>query len=201
MTSTDHDMREAWARIDGWLCANVRTTAIIRPAADARRLAAIETELPVTLTADVKEWWTLADVKADYWIPESFAPVTLEEALETQEIWLLVAEQEQSLLDQQGNEQPRFLPQFMPIAMSPGGDGLIVDLRTGEHHGAVFLWDHERWGLGVPLWDSVSSMLQDIAGSLESQTPALLRHAALGGTEAACVGTVDDMGDLRWRPR
>jgi hypothetical protein len=81
---------------------------------------------------------------------------------------------------------------------SPGGDGLIVDLRLGDSYGAVFLWDHETWVLGVPLWGSVASMLQDIAVALESGTPALLRHAALGGTEEACVAVVEDTGDLIW---
>ncbi|GAA0698365.1 hypothetical protein GCM10010193_61670 [Kitasatospora atroaurantiaca] len=160
------------------------------------RLDAVEAALAVTLPADVRGWWALTNVSADYWFPGSFAPVALEEAPETREIWLLVAEQEESLFDQNGEEEPRFLPEFMPIAMSPGGDGLVVDLRAGEHHGAIFLWDHERWRLGVPLWDSMGSMLQDIAVALESQTPALPRHAALGGAEAACVGKVNDSGDL-----
>jgi cell wall assembly regulator SMI1 len=197
MTSIDHGVRESWDRIDIWLTAHVRK-APIRPAVDVGRLDAVEAELAVTLPADVKEWWALTNVSADYWIPESFAPVALEDALETREIWLLVAEQEEPLFDQNGEAEPRFLPEFMPIAMSPGGDGLIVDLRPGESHGAVFLWDHERWGLGVPLWDSMGSMLQDIAVALESRTPVLLQHAALGGAEATCIGRVDDSGDLNW---
>ncbi|WP_461027853.1 SMI1/KNR4 family protein [Streptomyces sparsus] len=122
----------------------------------------------------------------------------MEEALETQETWLLVAEQEGVSFDANGEPEPRFLPSFLPIAMSPGGDGLIVDLRLGDSYGAVFLWDHETWILGVPLWDSVTSMLQDVATALESGTPALLRHADMGGTEMACVALVDDGGDLVW---
>lgn len=74
----------------------------------------------------------------------------------------------------------------------------MVDLRPGESHGAVFGWDHEVWGLGVPLWGSVALMLEDIAFALESRTPALLRHAALGGVEAACVVVVDESGELLW---
>jgi cell wall assembly regulator SMI1 len=81
----------------------------------------------------------LTDVSAGYWIPGSFAPASLDEALETREIWLLVAEQEGPTFDANGEPEPRFLPEFMPIAMSPGGDGLIVDLRPGGSHGAVFL--------------------------------------------------------------
>ncbi|MFJ8857581.1 SMI1/KNR4 family protein [Streptomyces sp. NPDC102451] len=188
MTSMEHGVRESWGRIEDWLRVHART-APVRPAADAGRLDAAAAEAAVpSLPAEVREWWALAGVSADFWIPGPFAPVALEEALETREIWLLVAEEEEPPADGNGDDQPRILPEFMPIAMSPGGDGLIVELRAGEHHGAIFLWDHERWGLGVPLWDSVGSMLQDIAVALESRTPVLLRHAALGGAEAVRIG-------------
>ncbi|MFE4758681.1 hypothetical protein ACFRIB_52560 [Streptomyces mirabilis] len=76
----------------------------------------------------------------------------------------------------------------------------LVDLRLGGSHGTVFLWDHERWGLGVPMCDSVGSMLRDVAAALETQTPVLLQHAPLGGAESTCVGEVDEQGDLNWKP-
>ncbi|MFF2996939.1 SMI1/KNR4 family protein [Streptomyces sp. NPDC057950] len=200
MTSIDQGaVRESWDRIGLWLSTRVRWVPL-RPAVDPGRLEAVEASLAVSLPVDLREWWALTDVSADYWIPESFAPVSLDEALETREIWLLVAEQEGPAFDANGAPEPRFLAEFMPIAMSPGGDGLIVDLRSGGSHGAVFLWDHERWGLGVPLWDSVGSMLRDVAAALETQTSVLLRHAALGGAEATCVGEVDEQGDLNWKP-
>ncbi|MFF4963200.1 hypothetical protein ACFY2Z_40740 [Streptomyces sp. NPDC001222] len=31
----------------------------------------------------------------------------------------------------------------------------------------LFVWDHEQWGLGEPLWASISAMLQDVAVPLE----------------------------------
>lgn len=199
MTSIDHGVGEWWEHVDAWLRAHVRKSPV-RSAVDAARLGVVEAGLGVTLPADVREWWMLSQVSAGCWIPGSFAPVELEEALETRKIWLLVAEQEESLAAENGEDHARFLPEFLPIAMSPGGDGLIVDLRPGRHHGAIYVWDHERWGLGVALWDSVSAMLQDIAGALESHTPALARHAALGGAEAARTGKIDDSGDLDWEP-
>lgn len=122
----------------------------------------------------------------------------LEEALETREIWLLGAEQEGSSVVGNGEPETRFLPSFLPIAMSPGGDGLIVDLRPGDSYGAVFLWDHETWVLGVELWSSVTAMLQDVEAAVHSGSPALLRHASLGGTVQPCVAGVDDVGDLDW---
>ncbi|MFJ2810561.1 SMI1/KNR4 family protein [Kitasatospora sp. NPDC087271] len=197
MKSIDHRVQESWDRIATWLGAHVRK-APVRLAADEARLDAVERELGLMLPEDVREWWALADVSADYWAPGSFAPEHLDEALETRQTWLLVAEQEGPSLTESRELEPRFLPEFMPIAMSPGGDGLIVDLRPGESHGAVFLWDHENWGLGVPLWSSVGAMLEDTAAALESRTPALLWHAALGGAEEPCVAMIDESGDLVW---
>lgn len=199
MTVIDHEVRESWDRIDAWFGERRLPRAAVRMAVDEGRLRAVEADLAVTLPVDAREWWGLEGVSADYWIPGSFAPVGLEEALETRGIWLLVAEQEGPSFDADGEPEPRFLPSFLPIAMSPGGDGLIVDLRPGDGHGAVLLWDHETWVPGVPLWSSVAVMLQDIAVALESGTPALLGHGALGGTTEACVAVLDDAGDLVWQ--
>ncbi len=88
----------------------------------------------------------------------------------------------------------------MPIALSPGGDGLIVDLRPGDTHGAVLLWDHETWTLDIPQWTSVTSMLQDIAQALEAGTPALLSHATLGGSQEPSSATIDGAQGLTWQP-
>ncbi|QIQ02098.1 SMI1/KNR4 family protein [Streptomyces liangshanensis] len=197
MTSIDHEVRKSWERIDAW-CADRLRWRPMRAAADAGRLRAVEADLALTLPADVREWWTLDRVAADDWIPGGFAPVDLEEALETREIWLLVAEQEGDALDANGEPEPRFHPSFLPIALSPGGDGLVVDLRPGDSYGAVFLWDHETWVLGVPLWHSVAAMLQDTAHALESGTPALLHHTTHAGTQPPCVAVVDAAGDLTW---
>ncbi|MFJ8976419.1 SMI1/KNR4 family protein [Streptomyces sp. NPDC102282] len=197
MTSTDDDVRTSWSRIDTWCGSHLRGTPV-RAVSDPALLRTVETELGEAIPAEVHAWWALEGVGADFWLPGSFAPVDLAEALETREIWLEVAEEEGPSFDADGAPEPRFLPSFLPIATDPGGDGLVVDLRPGDSRGAVHLWDHETWVLGVPLWSSVAAMLRDIATALESGTPALLRHAALGGTEKACVARVDDAGELAW---
>lgn len=197
MTSLAHGLPHAWDRIDARLGVRLRP-APVRAAADGERLRSFEADLGGVLPTEVRDWWSLDRVSADYWIPGSFAPVDLEEALETREMWLEVAEEEGPSFGTDGEPEPRFLPSFLPLAMSPGGDGLIVDLRPGDSYGAVFRWDHESWVLGVPLWSSVASMLGDIATALESGAPALLRHAALGGTESACVAVVSGAGELVW---
>jgi cell wall assembly regulator SMI1 len=197
MPLNDHDLQNSQTRINTWLAGH-RQRAPERPAAAAEELRALEADLGATLPADVHQWWTMAGVSADFWIPGSFAPLGLDEALETREIWLLVAEQEGTTLDASGSPEPRFQSSFLPIAMDPGGDGLIADLRPGESYGALFRWDHETWTLELPLWESVTSMLQDTATALETGTPALLQHATNGGQEQPCLAVVDDAGELLW---
>ncbi|MGW0662329.1 SMI1/KNR4 family protein [Streptodolium elevatio] len=194
----DHEVRDSWSRIDAWLTSRCRPVPA-RPAADDARLAAVEAESRVALPAELRAWWRLTGIRADFWIPEVFAPMSLDDALETREIWLLVADQEGPAVDGNGVPEPRFLPELLPIAMSAGGDGLVVDLRAGESHGAVFLWDHEQWGLGVPMWASIDAMLQDVAVALETGAPALRGQAALGGAEAPRLAVIDASGYLNWQ--
>ncbi|MEU4116310.1 SMI1/KNR4 family protein [Kitasatospora sp. NPDC028055] len=211
MSSADHDVPTSWSRIDAWLAAHTRRGPVrsagpagpagsAGPATDAARLDAFEADLGLPLPADLRAWWLLPEVAAGHWIPGEFAPVPLGEALETHETWLLVAAQEGDSFDGNGRPESRYQREFMPIALDPGGDGLIVDLRPGDTRGAVFRWDHETWILDVPQWASVASMLQDVAQALEAGTPVLLGHAALGGSQAPGTATVDAVGDLTWEP-
>ncbi|MFJ1757015.1 SMI1/KNR4 family protein [Kitasatospora sp. NPDC088134] len=162
MATVDHDVPDSWRRIGDRLAAHTRWGPV-RAAADAARLDAFEAELGLPLPADLRAWWLLPDVVMDHWLPQAFAPVPWEEALETREIWLLVAEQEDEALGEDGPAEDRYLPEFLPIALDPGGDGLVVDLRPGDTHGAVLRWDHESWVLDVPQWASVAAMLRDVA--------------------------------------
>ncbi|MFF3073237.1 SMI1/KNR4 family protein [Kitasatospora sp. NPDC057936] len=203
MDAIAHGVRESSSRIGTWLRAHVRPAPAV-PAADAARLDAAARELGLVLPGDLRAWWELTGVSAGFWLPGEFAPTGLEEALETREIWLLVAEESAGEgageSASEGAVEETFLPGFMPIALSPGGDGLLVDLRSGEWQGAVFLWDHERQGLGTPLWEGVGSMLADIADALASGTPALTWHEGLGGPENPVVATVDESRELGWKP-
>ncbi|MFE0460630.1 SMI1/KNR4 family protein [Kitasatospora sp. NPDC058965] len=199
MTTPDHDVPTSWRRVGTWLTAHTRRGPA-RPASDAARLDAFEADLGLPVPADLRAWWLLPDVAASYWIPDAFAPVPLDEALENREIWLLVAAQEGDSFDENGRPESRYQREFMPIASSPGGDALIVDLRPGDTHGAVLLWDHETWVLDVPRWASVASMLQDITHALEARTPVLLGHAALGGSQAPSTAVIDEALDLTWQP-
>ncbi|MFF4144685.1 SMI1/KNR4 family protein [Streptomyces sp. NPDC001698] len=171
MTHKDLGVRALWERVNACLDAHAHRSPVRRASADAGRRGAVEALLEASMPADLHEWWSLADVSADFWIPgdgDEFAPVDLDEAMETWEIWLQVADEEGlPTVDENGEVEPRFQPEYLPFAQSPGGDGLIIDLRSGTSYGAVFVWDHEQWGLGEPLWASISAMLQDVAVTLE----------------------------------
>ncbi|MEU8515689.1 SMI1/KNR4 family protein [Kitasatospora sp. NPDC048722] len=199
MDAIAHGVRESASRIGTWLRAHVRSAPAV-PAADVARLDAAAQELGLVLPGDLRAWWGSTGVSADFWLPGDFAPTGLEEAMETREIWLLIAEQSAGEGEGESEGEETFLPAFMPIALSPGGDGLLVDLRSGEWQGAVFLWDHERWGLGTPLWEGVGSMLADVADALESGAPALTWHEGLGGPENPVVAAVDGSRRLGWKP-
>ncbi|MFJ4792824.1 SMI1/KNR4 family protein [Kitasatospora purpeofusca] len=190
MATVDHDVLGYWSRVETWLTAHARQ-GMARPIPDAARLDAFEADLGLPLPADLRAWWLLPGVSAECWIPDGFAPVSLHEALEIHEIWLLVAEQEGESFDKNGLPEPRYRREFMPIALSPGGDGLIVDTRPGDTCGSVYLWDHETWILDAPRWSSVTAMLQDIAHVLEAGTPASQNHAALGGSRRVGTAAVD----------
>ncbi|MFE5143606.1 SMI1/KNR4 family protein [Streptomyces fagopyri] len=174
MTNNDLDVRTLWERVKARLNLPAGQSLVRRASANASRRGVVEALLEVSMPADLHDWWSLADVSADFWIPgggDEFAPVDLDEAVETWKIWLQVADEEgQPAVDENGEAEPRFQPQYLPFAQSPGGDGLIIDLRPGTSYGAVFVWDHEQWGLREPLWASISAMLQDVAVTLERET-------------------------------
>ncbi len=149
------------------------------------------TELP----ADLVALWRLEGADAGYWLPPEGAGALEgpDEALDTRAILLQVAEEE----DPGDPMWPdRFIPELLPIAMNGGGDSLVVDLRPGEHRGAVFFWDHEKWGLEEPLWPSVSAMLADVADALETGGPVLAWHAARGGRQRRCAPIINGSNEF-----
>ncbi|KJK49393.1 hypothetical protein UK23_13915 [Lentzea aerocolonigenes] len=145
--------------------------------------------------ADLVALWRQDGIDAGWWLPPEcgFALEEPDEALATWAILLQVAEEE----DPDDPMWPdRFTPDLFPIAMNSGGDSLVVDLRPGEHRGAVHFWDHEEWGLDEPLWPGVGAMLADIADALEAGGPALTWHAARGGRQRPCAPIVNHQNEF-----
>jgi cell wall assembly regulator SMI1 len=181
----DEDVREAGNRITAWLLAHTDRDRPSTSAVDEARVEAVERRLDATLPADLVALWRL-EVPATAWLPPEGAC-----ALQEPEVALSLRAFLLEIAEDEPEDPDRFIPELLPIAMNGGGDSLVIDLRPGEHHGAVFFWDHEVWGLGVPLWRSVAAMLTDVADSLETGTPALAWHAERGGGEPRCVPVLD----------
>lgn len=195
MSLLDQEVRRSWDRIRVWLGSHTQEERQLRLAADKACVDAVERELGTALPVDLVALWQLERVDAGYWLPPAGACALEEpmEALSTRAILLRVAEEE----DPDDPMWPdRFTPELLPIAMNGGGDSLVVDLRPGEHGGAVFFWDHEEWGLEEPLWPSVAAMLADVAHALESGAPALTWHAARGGGQRPCVPIINGWNEF-----
>ncbi|MFF4338902.1 SMI1/KNR4 family protein [Kitasatospora sp. NPDC001540] len=197
MNDSVRELPPVWSRVRARLADGARPGGALRPAADPAALDAHGAPPRRPLPADLRAWWLLPDVPVGYWLPGDFSPLAWPEALAYLEFQLQVAEGES--FDAEGRPEPRYLPEFLPIAHGPGGDTLFVDLRPGEDHGSVRLWDHETWQLDVPWWPSVTAMLLDVARALETGAPVLLGHRALGGsTPPATVAGFDADGGPEW---
>ncbi|MFD3519007.1 SMI1/KNR4 family protein [Streptomyces sp. NPDC058653] len=192
-------VRRAWEQIADRLPPpapwRVRTTGV----ADEAGVAAVEhrvrDEFGVSLPPDLLALWRLDAVHAGDWLPpEGTCTLVLpEETLALREFMLGLAADE----DPDDPQWPdRFTEDLLPIASSPGGDSLVVRLRPDEYHGNVHFWDHEVWGLGVPLWPSVAAMLDDAASALLTGGPALGWHVANGGDQPLVVPLLNARNQL-----
>ncbi|MFC9556237.1 hypothetical protein ACFTWF_36050 [Rhodococcus sp. NPDC056960] len=74
-----------------------------------------------------------------------------------------------------GSPSEAFLSEFIPIG-NADGDHLFVDTRPGPLHGCVNEWPREDWAWEPPLWLSLSSMLADLATSLERTSALTVRR-------------------------
>ncbi|NUP24884.1 MAG: SMI1/KNR4 family protein, partial [Streptomyces sp.] len=124
MNDTEHAVRDSWGRIAAWLRGHVQPGSR-RAAAETGRLAAAEAELGLPIPEDLRAWWRLDDVAATFWIPLAFAPVDLGEALSARDILVQVARDEAGHPGELA-DAAQYLPAFLPIAESPGGDHLLV---------------------------------------------------------------------------
>ena len=184
-----------WVRVGHFLeRLNLRRTALREPVGD-QQLAEVERELGVAFPDELRSWWSIEDVLANYWLPpEFFAPLSFRDALETREIWLTVSAQEDGELGSASS----FGPELFPVGMNPEGDGLIVSLGPGDDYGMIFRWQHERAERGQPLWRGIGHMLADIAQAMDEGSPVLRWHADRGGEDGTRVLEVDSEGQMEW---
>jgi cell wall assembly regulator SMI1 len=117
-------------------------------------------------------------------IPPSFHPAPIESAMETREMWLDLSRELMSpnfddfdaFLRQErqkpaGTPCAAWLPEWMPIATDHGGSHLFADLRKGSNSGYIMQFGDQVDALdSMPLWPSVTDMLEEIASRLEMDT-------------------------------
>lgn len=186
-----YSITESIGAIREWLAAHAPAAfGALNPPAEEVRLDQAENVAGVSLPHDLRTWWSHLDgVRVPSrgeplrLIPWSSSPLSVAEALIRRESWLTTTREIWSAhfdVDTRlaegaqapaGSAFPIWLPQWIPIASDPGTETLFVDLRSGDQHGAVMAYDRVDGGLHPPRWDSVTDMLDEIAGRLVDSDP------------------------------
>lgn len=166
---------DAWQRLVSWCQQNAPVTfGYLQPPAQPAALAAAEARFPRAWPDDLREWYRLQNGAA--WessntpLPD-WRILSLEQMIDSAEMYAgfwdgdELAEADQ---DDAGAMAWAFAPSFVPIADNIAACTLFVDTRPGPLHGCVHDWDRDEGALSEqPKWDSVTSMLEDVASALE----------------------------------
>jgi len=188
---------ESWDRIRAWLGRHTpEVLRAINPPASEDDLLDAEEAVGAALPDDLLTWWHLADGvsgRTGGLLPRHFDPYPVAHALESRRIWLEVWYDEetrvqpdtpgwQEYADSQsaapaGTISPDiWLPEWLPIAGSGGGQDLFVDLRPGPSRGSVAHFDKVSTAEQPPLWPSVAGMLGAVADALEQGSTTVGGH-------------------------
>ncbi|WP_238840805.1 SMI1/KNR4 family protein [Prescottella equi] len=165
---------EQWGRIDRWLRANLPDVAFVGAASADIEAAARATG--VEWPSELVELFGLVNgFAADHYV--SVLPqhelfdvqrVVDERAMEL-EVWSEFDEEmgAPDLESEAGDPAGTYHPAFVPFA---GADGylLVVDTRPGPLHGCITEFEKVDTDDAGPRWVSLSAMLTDLAGSLET---------------------------------
>jgi cell wall assembly regulator SMI1 len=181
------DVADSWARIRAWLGEHAPAVLeLVNPPASEPDLFGVAEEIGAALPEELLDWWRIADGFSGHvgLIPSFFTPYSVEQALQIRQIMLEVWCDEatrvmplppgaQEYVDEQlaapaGTPCPDvWLPVWLPIAGSGGGQDLFVDLRPGPLHGCVTRFDKVETAQTEPLWPGVGAMLASIADAFE----------------------------------
>jgi cell wall assembly regulator SMI1 len=173
----------AWQRVVAWCAAHApATAALLHGPADDAALAAVHAELGQAWPDDLTAWLRVSDgadrASAAAIIPGGYIPLPI--GLIRSD-WRLMTGIAPDLADAAdldtidhapaGAAAGLFSRSWVPIGDYTNGDLLFVDLRRGDHHGAVCEWWNDDGFHGVGhrgvLWDSVAQMAAAIADALE----------------------------------
>ncbi len=168
----------SWARITGWLAAEVPTTAaLINPPATPVDLRYLEAAMNRPLPGDLVELLQLANGMEHRAVRGAVIPSLynlmpvmgmLASRLQWQKIW--------ASPKLAGLDLPRWLDTYLPIADATDGGSLYVDLGAGPSYGVVCEWQPEGGDLGRVCWIGVGQMLHDVAAAMVDRRPLTRLH-------------------------
>ena len=198
----------AWQRVVAWCAAHAPVTAaVLHGPADEEALAVVQAELGQVWPEDLVAWLQVSDGAdrdlAAAIIPGGYIPIPIgrirtEWQLMTDIARELGGEENLAAVDSApaGAASGLFSRSWVPMGDFTNGDLLFVDLRPGDHHGAVCEWwnDDGFHGAGQRgvLWTGVAQMAAAIADALEER-----RATAQVSGYRHLLPTVTD-GVLRW---
>ncbi len=191
-------VEESWERIVAWCRAHApATAAVIRPPAEAGRIAETERATGGRWPVDLRDWYRLADgterTPADCLLP-FYNPLPVEIVAAEWASW----QRDQARItaaarsatagtmaaalggrpedpydvdrherEPAGTAAGMFLPSFVPIAEDQSGSYLFVDTRPGPLHGCVTEFVKGNADSDGPRWPSVTAMLTEVADALD----------------------------------
>ncbi|MBL7500536.1 SMI1/KNR4 family protein [Frankia sp. CNm7] len=180
--SMEDGVRATWTRIVGWLEAEAPLchAAVRGPESPAVVTDALA-NLGVSFPEYVSEWWSLHDgVPRTHGVeifPGAFWPLGIREMIESRQGRVVHVEDPSRLEIQArseslpaGDHAWYFPRSFIPLAQDPTGCVLSLDLRAGEKHGCLKVWDRDEGALLPPIAPGLAQYLQEILDLLEGRT-------------------------------
>jgi cell wall assembly regulator SMI1 len=192
-------VNRSWDRIEAWLAANApETFASLRPAAEPAAISGAADRLGVVLPDDVRASLLrhdgVADVEGDFTLAENrLMPVDrmIERSLGMVRSMQDLIESESESEDGGGEHYllsgEYWHRQYVRLTDSESPDGLVIDCRQGDTHGAIGEFFNGE-GTSFGEWASLGDLLEQLADALEG-------GRAFDGEVPVAFG-----GRLAWEP-
>ncbi|TDC81446.1 SMI1/KNR4 family protein [Actinomadura sp. 7K507] len=180
---------ESWNVIVEWLRRNAPSELMLtRPPVAENDIREVERGVGTVLPEDLVAWWRRTDGQGGHsgLVPSFYTPYSAREALDRRKLWMTawngVMEQDDparfAAAVAREDQAPAgtsckgaWLPRWLPIAGSGGGNDLFVDLRSGPAHGCVREFARDDGASDSVKWDGVAAMLADVAAGLARDVP------------------------------
>jgi cell wall assembly regulator SMI1 len=211
-TGVDQSVTSSWRLITDWLSSDLpMALGSIEPPASEADIEQVTAVLGRELPVDLVEWLRLANgmvVRSSIGsiLPTLYTPLACEAMLRH---WDGLSRSFGGAQPRPGDTDPAgsrsfdWLDRFLPVAESASDPVLVVDLREGDLHGCIGVFDLESEGFEEHMWASTAHMLSDVAQALVDGRPALKDYAdraSRPGRHLSAHAPVKEDGRLGWRP-